>query len=330
MLVVSVLIFLPYLTTLVLAAAFAVLFRPVYLWFLKLTRKHESISALLTMFVVLLVIVLPLLLLGSQMALEAAAVYDALLEGQELGVFLAQAVTYIESTFGVSLSEQFTDIEQLQKYAQPVLTWIVDNASGVVSSITTFVIRLVIGMMAFYFILRDGSTLRKRLTDISPLKDKQDTKIFSTMKASINSVLRGALVLAIVQGAIAGIGYAIFGVPNPVLLGGLTAIAALIPGIGTAIALVPIILYLLIAKGLGAAIGLTIWGLIAVGLVDNILGPKLWGKGIKVHSVLILISVLGGIQLFGPIGIILGPLMISLLFALIEILPVITQSRQRS
>ena len=325
-----VVIFLPYLTTFIVAGAFAVLFRPVYLWIFKVTKNRASLSALLTMLIVLILIILPITFLGAQMTKEAIAVYDTVLDGQELGEFISQTAFYFEEKFNISLSDQFTDVQQLQKYAQPVLGWIVSHSRSLVTGIAGFMLRLVIGLMAFYFILRDGGKLRKKLMSLSPLADKEDSHIFGTMKSAINSVLRGALILAVLQGTIAGIGYAIFQVPNPVLWGGLTAVCALIPGLGTALAMIPIIGYQLIANSMPNAIGLAIWGIIAVGLVDNVLGPHLWGKDIKVHRLLILVSVLGGIQFFGPIGIIVGPLCISLLFALIELLPALIEQKRSS
>ena len=100
---------------------------------------------------------------------------------------------------------------------------------------------------------------------------------------------------------------------------GLAAIAALIPSVGTALVFVPAIILLFISGQIFAAFGLLLWGALAVGLIDNFLGPKLIGRGMHLHPLLVLFSVLGGIVFFGPIGFVLGPIILSLLFALLDI-----------
>jgi predicted PurR-regulated permease PerM len=114
--------------------------------------------------------------------------------------------------------------------------------------------------------------------------------------------------------------FMIFGVPNPVLWGVLGAIAALIPGIGTALVLLPAAAYLLFAVGDAAgALGLFVWWVSAVLLIDNMLGPHLVGRGAQLHPLVVLLSVLGGVAFFGPAGIFFGPLCISFLFAVLSV-----------
>jgi predicted PurR-regulated permease PerM len=132
-------------------------------------------------------------------------------------------------------------------------------------------------------------------------------------------VIKGSLLIALIQGMVSGTGFAIFGVPNPVLLGSVAIIAALIPNVGTAVVLTPAILYLYLTDQVWQSAGLLIWGITAVGLIDNLLGPTLIGRSSKIHPLLILLAVLGGLAFFGPLGFILGPLVISLLFAVLDI-----------
>jgi len=137
----------------------------------------------------------------------------------------------------------------------------------------------------------------------------------------VNSVVKGSLIVGVVQGVLTGVGFALFGVPNPALWATIAAIASLIPTIGTGLVLIPGISYLFLVGASSNAIGLIIWGVFAVGLVDNFLGPKLIERGVKIHPFLILLSVLGGIGLFGPIGFLAGPLILSWLFALLDMYP---------
>jgi predicted PurR-regulated permease PerM len=138
------------------------------------------------------------------------------------------------------------------------------------------------------------------------------------LKASIHGVIRGALVIAGIQGIISGIGFAIFGVPNAVLWGSLAAVCALVPTLGTTLVFVPIVGYLALTGHIPQAIGLAVWGIFAVGLIDNILGPRLMSQGSSIHPFFILIAVLGGVDLFGPVGLFAGPLVVALFFALFD------------
>ena len=117
---------------------------------------------------------------------------------------------------------------------------------------------------------------------------------------------------------IATIGFYIFGVPEPLLWGAFTVVAALVPTVGTSISLIPAVVYLAVTGNSGAAIGLTIWGVVAVGLIDNFLGPKLIGGSTKLHPVLVLIAIIGGIQLFGILGFLIGPIIMAIFIAMLE------------
>jgi predicted PurR-regulated permease PerM len=167
--------------------------------------------------------------------------------------------------------------------------------------------------------LKDGRRFVKSLIALSPLADKYDQQIFDRMTVAINSVLRGQLFVALIQGFLSGLGFYIFGVPNPALWGTVAAVCALVPGVGTSLVLIPVIAYLFLSGSYLPAFGETIWGAFGVGLIDNLLGPTLVGKGARVHPLFILFSVIGGIVLFGPMGFLLGPLTVSLLYALLDI-----------
>jgi predicted PurR-regulated permease PerM len=174
-------------------------------------------------------------------------------------------------------------------------------------------------LFALFYLLRDGGKLKQDLILLSPLADDYDIKIFLKLKQAIRSVVVGSLVVGLIQGILTGIGFFIFGVPNPALWGSFAVIAALIPGIGTSLVIVPGILYLFFISTHLHALGMLIWGILAVGFIDNFLGPMLVNRGVHVHPFLILLSVIGGLSFFGPIGFIAGPLLVALLVALLEI-----------
>ena len=155
-------------------------------------------------------------------------------------------------------------------------------------------------LFALFYLLRDGGKFKRALISLSPLIDSYDEKIIQKVKQAIKSVVAGSLVVSLAQGISTGLGFYIFGVPNPALWGSFAVVSALIPGFGTSLVLIPGILYLFIESTQIHAIGLLIWGALAVGLVDNVLGPMLVNRGVQIHPFIILLSVMGGLVFFGP------------------------------
>lgn len=170
----------------------------------------------------------------------------------------------------------------------------------------------------FYF-LKDGVHLRETIVTLSPLSDDTDKKILERLSVAINAILKGYLFIALVQGALMGLGLWLFGVPNPVLWGVLAGIASLIPTVGTALISVPAILFLFATGARGEAIGLMVWSGVLVASIDNLLTPIVVGKKMSIHPLLVLFSVLGGIVLIGPVGILIGPLTLSFIYTLMSI-----------
>ena len=170
--------------------------------------------------------------------------------------------------------------------------------------------------MTLYYFLKEGVAIKNGLAKQSPIADKEAIAIFTQLSRTITGIVKGSLTIAAIQGILSGIGYFIFAIPNPSLWGVTTAIAALIPGLGTSLVLIPAIIYLLVIGSVGNAVGLMLWAIFMVGLIDNFLSPKLMSRGAQLHPLLILLSVLGGISFFGAVGVFMGPLTVSLLFAL--------------
>jgi len=154
---------------------------------------------------------------------------------------------------------------------------------------------------------------------VSPLPDKDDEKIFKRLAQSIRSVATGTILIALLQGVLTAVGLSIFGFDRAILWGAVAFFGALIPSVGTSIVWVPAILYSVFQGDFLVAIGASIWGVLAVGLIDNLLGPYLMSRGNNLHPFIILIAVLGGISLFGPIGLIVGPVIVTLFRVLLEI-----------
>ena len=300
-------IFKHFLYALILAMVFATVFEPFHKHALTITREKRGLSALIATISVLIVVIMPLILVGIQIFQEASGLYSSLtINGGATDLFKRFSSVPIDSF----------DINQ---YLKQGLSWLLQHLGPLFGNLAKIVVSVFIFLVALYYLFKDGHKLKVAVIALSPLQDIHDETIFNKLALAINSVIKGNLVVALVQGILTAVGFAIFRVPNPALWGSVAAVAALIPGIGTALVLLPAILYLYFSGETFFAVGLLLWGMTAVGLVDNFLGPKLASQGMRLHPFLILLSILGGIGFFGPLGFLLGPLVLSLLFALLEI-----------
>jgi predicted PurR-regulated permease PerM len=310
-------IFKPFLYALVLAMVFATVFEPVHKKALAITRERRGLAALLATVTVLIIVVVPITFLGIQIFKEATQLYSS--------IDVEDVVQNFKRFFPVP-TEFSIDINQ---YIRQGLNWLLQHLGPLFANIAKAMVGIFIFLVALYYLFKDGHKLKEAVVALSPLQDIHDETIFNKLALAINSVIKGNLVVAFVQGILTAIGFTIFGVPNAVLWGSVAAIAALIPGIGTALVLIPAILYLFLSGKTIFAVGLLLWGVTAVGLVDNFLGPKLVERGMRLHPFLILLSILGGIGFFGPLGFLLGPLVLSLFFALFEIYLAISKEHEK-
>ena len=305
-------VFLPYLSAIALAAVFAIVFRPVFEKLRKFLGDKGAFSAFITTLIVIIAIIVPLIAIGFLVFEEAGNLYTRLLYNGGTSVFAKNIQGFLKSSFP-SLNIN------IWQYAQEGLKWFLSSAGAVFSSITSGIITLLISFLAMYYFLKDGEEIKKYLVSISPLSDTDDKLVWEKLRVAVNSVIGGSLITAVLQGILAGIGFSFFGIPSPAFWGALTVFTALIPSVGTSLVVGPAIVYLFLSGDYANGIGLLIWGAIIVGLIDNLLAPKLMERKMEIHPLLILFSVLGGLSLFGVMGFVIGPLLISLLVALMNI-----------
>lgn len=314
-LVLSFLVMRPYLITLVLALVIAVAVDPIYLFIRRIFRGKKGIAAFVSIVFILLVIVIPISFFAYQVFLEAQDIYTAIASGETHFPILERAG---------SLNNFFRTVwdylqQEIGSIGRSVLNFFLSNVGGVFSSVASIFLNFFLFFIAIFYILSNRENLYMSVKRISPLEDAHNDIIIHKVRAAFNSVIRGNLLVALIQGVVASIGFTIFGVPNPMLWGGFAAIAALVPTVGTTLVTAPAIAYLFLSGETGAAIGLLIWAVAAVGMIDNILAPILIDRGIHLHPFLILLAVLGGVSLFGAAGFVLGPIILAFLFVLLEI-----------
>jgi predicted PurR-regulated permease PerM len=316
--VLSALIFWPFLTPLALAGIVAILISPIYKRILK-TLKSESVASVITIVLLVILILAPLAIITNQIISEAQGLYSSVTSGDNL------SVDFLTSKIEATAQKYVPDFKfNTREYLSSFASWVVDRLGGIFSGTLDLVIKFVLGIVALFYFLRDGDEFKKQIISLSPLSDDKDKFISDSLKASINSVLMGSLAVALVQGVLSGIGFAMFGVPNATLWGTVAGVAALIPGVGTALVWIPSVIYLYFYGSSGIWIAQLLWSVVLVGLIDNFLAPFIINKGVNIHPLLILFSILGGLQFFGAEGFLLGPIVVGLLFALIRIVKVET------
>lgn len=308
------LILAPFSAVLVLAAMIVTIFYPAYERIVRrVPRQNKTLASLIATLLVVIVVVVPLVILGSFIFREAVSVY-ALYNADQTTV--TQFIGSAERFIGHFIPGFKVDAAGLiQQGASFVATHLVSIFTATAS--TAFLSFLTI--VSIFYLFRDGRTFTTFLMHVSPLNDRQDTLIMSRIAAAVRSVALGSIFVSILQGTMTAIGLSIFGFDRAILLGCVAALGSLIPGLGTALVYVPTVIYLIVTGQNMTAIGVALWGMLAVGLIDNFLGPYVMSKTNTIHPFLVLLSVLGGITFFGPIGFILGPVIMSLFTVLIEL-----------
>lgn len=304
----------PFWQLLVLAGIFAVLFYPVYE---RINRSIQSpnLAAALTILIVFLVAILPLWFIGQLLFNEIVDVYNKFRMGE---------LVFNQTEFVGRLPNQLQNILQsLNNDINAIVSRFTGSAfslvSGLLSNLASFFVSLFLLVFMLFYFLRDGKKITNLILELSPLSAAYDSALFEKLEVAVAGVLKGSFLIALIQGIVATVGFLIFGVPQPILWGSFTVLSALVPTVGTSISLIPAILFLFLTGHTGAGIGMAIWGAFAVGAIDNIVGPKLVGSRINLHPLLVLLSVLGGIQLFGFLGFLFGPIIMSVFAALIEL-----------
>ncbi len=307
----------PYIGIIIAAGALAIVFKPGHNKILELTKRKKTIASLISIFLVILIIITPLFLIGFQVYKEASGLYLGLSSGNfsQFNNFISGIEKNIQK-----LSPGFSLNLNAKEILSPVLNFTIKHLSGLFSGVAKILLSLSLGLITLFYFFKEGGKIKKYIARLSPLSVKNNEDIFIALKKTINASLKGGLLVAILQGITIGIGFLVFSVPNAALWGAVSIIASFIPGIGMALVIAPATIYLLASSKFLLAIGFLVWSLITNGILDNLVSPKL-KKGAGLHPLLILFSVLGGISLFGPMGIIIGPMIVSLFSALVKIYP---------
>ena len=289
-------IFKPFLYALIMAIIFATVFEPLHKKILTMTQGRSVLSAFLATISVLAIVVAPLLFLSVQIFQETKGLYFYLtLYDGENNIFsqVFNGASFFHSVENALQSlARFSpapiDSPDISQYLKEGLNWLLQHFGLFFTNVAKIMMGIFIFLVALFYLFKDGYKLKKAVVALSPLQEIYIEAIFSKLALSINSIIKGSLAVAFIQGVLTAVGFTIFGIQNATLWGSVAAITALIPGIGTALVIIPGVLFLFFSGETFLAIGLLLWGIVAVGLVDNFLGPKFVERGTNLHPFLIL------------------------------------------
>ncbi len=307
------LIFLPELNVIVLGISLAVLFEPWYEKVKSWLGDKGGIAAAVIVLVAVAIILIPLIFFGLQIFLEAQGLYGRIASGGSVPVidWLRSTLQHFFPSFNLNLS----------LYTEQILGIFINNIGPIFSGLFGVLGAVFLSFFGLYYFLKDGDALHAAVVARSPLSREHTDEILSTLRSMTSSVVRGSLLVSVFYGVLTGLGFFVFGLPSAILWGGVTVVASFIPVFGVLLIVVPGIVSLAAGGHIVAAVGLTAWLAVMSGVTENYLRPHLIGRKAKIHPLLMLFAVLGGLSFFGPIGLLLGPLALSLLLTLLEIYP---------
>jgi predicted PurR-regulated permease PerM len=308
------------------ALLFAFLLYPLQKRVTRWLGGHANASALTLTFAMLLVLVGPLAALGVAFVRQAASLVDRLQENygtlSEVGQGSLQSIPFIGPAIAWIERNTILTSEQLRDWLITGSRSLLEHVGTVGSSIFVGAVGTVVGfvMMLFlmFFFLRDGASMQSRLTALVPMPLARKQQLITYLASVTRAVVFGTLLTGLLQGALVGIGFGIVHLPSPLVFAVIAALLSLLPIGGTALVWVPAALYLLAQGRYGAAIFLTIWGALLVGLMDNLLRPLLISGRAEIPTLAVFLGVVGGLSAFGPVGLFLGPVLLAMTLALLR------------
>lgn len=318
----SFLILRPFLTPIAWAIVFSIVFYPLYAFTIKYI-KWKSFASLITLIIILLIILGPFSYFSYLLVNELSTLADHLELGRPEALKRVLQNPSIKPIVDKVLSILNTTEEALDKaisdYISRLGRGLVGRITKGMADIITISVNFIFMVFSLFFFLRDGPELFKRVRDYLPFSEEQKDRLGKQIGDIVISTIYGGVAVSIIQGIIAGVAFYFLGIPNPIVWGLATSIASFVPLIGAAGIWVPATLYLFLIGEVVKGIILVIVGVFGISMIDNILKPIIIGSRTKMPILIIFFSVLGGIKLFGLIGLIIGPLVMAIFVSVLEI-----------
>jgi predicted PurR-regulated permease PerM len=306
-------ILLPFYGTILWGAIIALLFAPLNRWLLPRMRQRRNLAALTTMLAAMLIVVLPTVLVAASLAREASQLYARIESGElkpalilrRLFEALPDWLTDLLARFGLG------NFDLIQRKVMQALTqgseFIAAQTFNLGQDMLGLVISLFIALYLAFFLVRDGGTLVRSIRMAIPLPPDDKQELLEQFGTVLRATVKGNLVVALVQGALGGLAFWVLGVNAALLWAVLMALLSLLPAVGAGLVWGPVAIWLFASGEIWQAVGLVLYGVLVIGLVDNVLRPLLVGKDTGMPDYLVLISTVGGIAVMGINGFVIGP-----------------------
>ncbi len=315
-----------FLMTLLLAAIFSGISQPLYSRLLRLFQGRGAVASLVTLLVLLVVIVGPLLFFLGILASQAIQI------SQTVGPWIQTQINQPDKF--TELIDEIPALDKLEPYRAQIMTklgefagaagnFLVGGLSATTRGTVAFFFQFFILLYAMFFFLKDGDRFLDKILYYVPMTDEDERRMVEKFVSVTRATLKGTFIIGIVQGGLAGIGFAVAGIGGAVFWATIMTVLSIIPGIGAALVWVPAVVYLFVTGHVLAAVLLALYCGLIVGTADNFLRPRLVGRDTKMHDLMILLGTLGGIMLFGIAGFIIGPILAALFVTIWEIYGVV-------
>ncbi|AGI24633.1 AI-2E family transporter [Pseudomonas sp. MT3] len=299
----------------------AIIFAPLQRRLRVRLHGRNNLAALISLTICLLIVILPMTFIAGALVQEGATVYQRLKSGELNFVTYFQQVMAALPDWVHPWLERFdlTDLSSLQEKlsagAMQASQLVATKAFSIGQNTFEFVISFGIMLYLLFFLLRDGPALGRRIKQAVPLSGEHKQHLFTKFTTVIRATVKGNIAVAATQGALGGLIFWFLGIQGSLLWGTLMAFLSLLPAIGAGLIWVPVAAYFLLTGAIWQGVVLTLFCVLVIGLVDNILRPILVGKDTKMPDYVVLISTLGGMSLFGLNGFVIGPLIAALFIA---------------
>lgn len=307
------------------AAVLAVMFAPLHRRLSKSMRLRRTLAALATVTIILVIVILPLAVITGLLTQEAMSVYGRVQSGElSVGRYLQQVLGSLPP-WASSLLDRLGlgSLGAVQERLSAGLTKGIQFLSAYALSIGQntfeFIVNFFIMLYLLFFLLRDGGELSRRIGAAIPLQDDLQRNLGSKFANVIRATIKGNIVVAIVQGTLGGLIFWLLDINAPVLWGVVMAFLSLLPAVGTALVWLPVAIYFLVTGAAWQGMLLIAYGVLVIGLVDNVLRPILVGKATKMPDYVVLISTLGGLVIFGINGFVIGPVIAAMFIAVWDV-----------
>jgi predicted PurR-regulated permease PerM len=309
------------------ALLIASVFYPVFLWVKKLFKDREIAASLFMSLFILLVLIIPVGWFISTLSNEALEFYDTtrsavslkkIQQVLESDSIWAQRVRKIGKMTGMEFSPE--TLETLTaSVGKEVGLFLYNQGRSMASNLFSLLVHFFLMMMTIYYLFRDGMRLKDYIARLLPVPKEQMEKVVGTFQEMGRAIIIGNGLSGIVQGVLGGCGFFIFGLSSPFLWGTVIAFMAFLPIIGASIVFIPAAVILMLHGNVGAGVGFLIYNISYSSIIEYLIKPRLIGQGMQMNSLLVFIGIIGGIKLFGILGIIYGPLIITIFLTLAEI-----------